>query len=652
MQDFLLRWDGTRQAISLVLFSTLLLLVNLTFSTPAYSFVSTYTVGQLTASPAGISFGNVPLGTNQTQSLLLTNTGGTDLTVTNVSVSNSAFTVSGLNYPLTLGMGKSASCVVTFSPQVGGNTSGTISIAVFSKRRYRRAIYSTSTVSVSGSGVTVGQLVASPQSLSFGNIQVGGSRTVSEILTNSGGSSLTISQAVLSGSGFTQTGLTLPLTLNPSQSTTFNVTFTPLSSGPINGSISISSNGSNPTLVLGLSGTGVLNPGTLSPNPSGLSFGNVQVGSTQSLSTTLTNSGGSALTISQANLSTAGFNLSGLSLPLTLNVGQSAAVSILFSPQSAGSLTGNLTIVSNASNSSLSIPLSGTGVTPAVLSANPNSLSFGSVAAGSTKTLSQVLTNSGGSALTISQITPSGAGFGVSGMNTPVTLNPSQSLTFSVTFAPTSAGAATGTLSISSTASNSPTSVALTGTGTVAGQLALSPSTINFGNVIVGSSVSQAGTLTASGASVTVSSLWGNSSEFTVSGITLPRTLAAGSSASFNVTFAPKASGTTSASLGFVSDASGSPTLQTLTGTGLAPVQHSVALTWNPSTSSTVAGYNLYRGTSSGGPYTKMNSSLNLGTSDTDATVQSGKTYYYVVTAVDSNGAESVFSNQAQAVIP
>jgi Abnormal spindle-like microcephaly-assoc'd, ASPM-SPD-2-Hydin len=652
VQDFLLRRDGTRRAISLALFSILLVLSNLTFSTPAYSFSSTSTVGQLAVSPTSISFGNVALGTSQTQSLLLTNSGGSDLTVTQVSVNNSAFSISGVPYPLTLGIGQSANCVVTFAPQVGGNTSGTVSIAVYSKRKYRRTIYSTSTVSVSGSGVTAGQLVPNPLSLAFGNVQVGSTRTLSGTFTNSGGSSLTISQATLGGSGFTLTGFTLPVTLSPAQSTTFNITFTPQGSGTINGSLSISSTASNPTLVLGLSGTGVLSAGTLSPNPSGLSFGNVQVGSTQSLSTILTNSGGSAVTISQANLSTASCNVSGLSLPLTLNVGQSVAISILFSPQSAGSMTGSLTIVSNASNSSLSIPLSGTGVTPAVLSANPISLSFGSVATGSTQTLSQTLTNSGGSALTISQITPSGAGFGVSGMNTPMTLNPSQSLTFSVTFAPTSAGTATGTLSISSSASNSPTSVALSGTGTVSGQLTLSPSTINFGSVTVGTSVSQTGTLTASGSSVTISSLWGNSSEFTVSGITLPRTIAAGSSASFNVIFAPTASGTTSASLGFVSDASGSPTLQTLTGTGLAPVQHSVALTWNPSTSNTVMGYNLYRGTSSGGPYTKMNSALNPGTSDTDATVQSGKTYYYVVTAVDSNGAESVFSNQAQAVIP
>ena len=140
MQDFLLRWDGARRAISCVLFSTLLVLSNLTLSTPAYSFSSTSTLGQLVVNPGSISFGNVALGSSQAQSLILTNSGGSDLTVTKVSANNSAFTISGLTYPLTLGVGRNASCVVTFAPQVGGSTTGTVSILVYSKRRYRRTM--------------------------------------------------------------------------------------------------------------------------------------------------------------------------------------------------------------------------------------------------------------------------------------------------------------------------------------------------------------------------------------------------------------------------------------------------------------------------------------------------------------------------------
>jgi hypothetical protein len=78
---------------------------------------------------------------------------------------------------------------------------------------------------------------------------------------------------------------------------------------------------------------------------------------------------------------------------------------------------------------------------------------------------------------------------------------------------------------------------------------------------------------------------------------------------------------------------------------------HSVSLTWTASTSSSVIGYNLYRGTTSGGSYTKLNSSLVTTTNYTDTTVVAGQTYYYVASAVDSS-AESAYSNQAQAVVP
>jgi hypothetical protein len=83
----------------------------------------------------------------------------------------------------------------------------------------------------------------------------------------------------------------------------------------------------------------------------------------------------------------------------------------------------------------------------------------------------------------------------------------------------------------------------------------------------------------------------------------------------------------------------------------IAAVPHWTVLTWNPSTS-VVVGYNIYRGTISGGPYTQLNSSVVPGITYTDSTVQSGLTYFYVVTAVDSSNVESVYSNEVPAAIP
>jgi hypothetical protein len=73
----------------------------------------------------------------------------------------------------------------------------------------------------------------------------------------------------------------------------------------------------------------------------------------------------------------------------------------------------------------------------------------------------------------------------------------------------------------------------------------VTPATLSFGNVTDGSSASLSGTLTASGSSVTLSSADSTSTEFVLSGLTFPTTLAAGQSVPFAVTFLPQVSGTT-----------------------------------------------------------------------------------------------------------
>jgi hypothetical protein len=79
---------------------------------------------------------------------------------------------------------------------------------------------------------------------------------------------------------------------------------------------------------------------------------------------------------------------------------------------------------------------------------------------------------------------------------------------------------------------------------------------------------------------------------------------------------------------------------------------HSVDLTWSASPTPTVTGYNVYRSTVSGNLFARVNTGPLTGLAFTDSTVQNGLTYYFVTTAVDTNGQESIFSNQVPAVIP
>src|ERR1019366_8233557 len=125
----------------------------------------------------------------------------------------------------------------------------------------------------------------------------------------------------------------------------------------------------------------------------GLGVGRGAGGHKANLSETLTNQGASPITISQANLTGAVFSVSGLTLPLTLTANQSVTFTATFAPTSARAASGALSVVWNASNSPLSIPLSGTGLASGSLTANPTSLGFGSVQVGSGANLSETLTN-------------------------------------------------------------------------------------------------------------------------------------------------------------------------------------------------------------------------------------------------------------------
>ncbi len=322
----------------------------------------------------------------------------------------------------------------------------------------------------------------------------------------------------------------------------------------------------------------------------------------------------------------------------------------MFTPQSAGTANGTLSLISNVAT--LAISLSGSGVTPATLAANPTSIAFGNVQVGNASTQPETLTNTGGSNLTISQASASGAGFSTTGLTLPLTLTPEQSVSFSVIYTPQSAGSATGSLSIISNASNSNVTISLSGTGTASGQLSVTPSSHNFGSVVVGTSLSTTASLTASGSSVTVSGASVSTSEFSLSGLTFPFTLAAGQSTSFSMTFTPQASGAATASASFISNATNSPAVASLSGTGSAPPQHQVDLSWNPSNSQGIIGYNVYRGSKTGGPYSKLNPVLDAVTGYTDSSVTAGQSYYYVTTAVDTAGVESSYSNEVPAAVP
>jgi Abnormal spindle-like microcephaly-assoc'd, ASPM-SPD-2-Hydin len=382
-------------------------------------------------------------------------------------------------------------------------------------------------------------------------------------------------------------------------------------------------------------------------SPSSLRFGGVPLKQSETQVVVLTNAGQTSVSISAIGVSGSEFAVSGLNLPVELSAGQSVGLNVVFTPPTTGLTSGTITFASTASNSTLQLVVAGMGFQSDSVLASPSSISFGNVPVGSSTTRSIVLTNERPWARSITSVTIVGKAFSVGGLTLPLELSPHQSVTLDVTFSPQSAKETSGSAFLYGPGLNIP----LSGTGTVTtvGQLSISPASVNFGSIDVGSSSAQTITLTATGGSVTLSSDASTKSQFSVSGLTLPFTLKTGQSTQAQLVFTPSATGSLSGSFTVNSDASDATVTAALAGVGVAP-QYSVTLSWNPSTSS-VTGYNVYRGTSVGA-YSKLNGSLNSTTSYTDNTVVSGSTYYYAATAVSSNGQESSYSAPLKVAIP
>ena len=604
---------------------------------------STTPVGQLTANPTSLSFASLSVGSNASQTIALKNSGTAKIQVKSISTVGSNFSISGATAPFTLDASQVAMLNVKFTPTAVGNASGSMSVV-------SDASASPLNISFSGTGTQSG-LSISPASFNFGTVVDGQTKSQNFVLTNTGSAALTVTQVSVTGAGYSASGLNTPTTIDAGKTVTFSVLFAPATAGSLAGNVSISSDAPTSPNVATLSGTGQAASVTLSSSPSSLSFGNVNAGSANTKSVTITNSGNSSVTLSQITVAAKDVSANGISIPMTLAPGQHASMNLIFDPSASETVTGNVT-VSTTQGTSAVIPVTGNGI-QAALSLTPSSVSFGNVTVGSPNSQTIQISNSGTALLTISQLSVTGSGFSTSSVGLPLSLNPGSSSTFNVQFVPQSAGNVSGGVSLVSNAPSSPATVPLTGTGVAAtAAVSLSSSSLSFGNVNTGSSAQQSVTITNTGnASVTISQINLSGSGYTLSGAGTPVTLSPTQTLTFTVQFSPSATGTASGSVSVVSNAAGSPASIALSGTGVAPQSHSVALSWNASTS-TVSGYNVYRSTTSGSGYSKLNAALIGGLNYTDSSVQNGQTYYYVTTAVDGSGNESSYSNQAQAIIP
>jgi hypothetical protein len=176
---------------------------------------------------------------------------------------------------------------------------------------------------------------------------------------------VTVNSVSITGAGFTIVAGTFPVTLTPTQSVTLQVQFKPTATGSTTGQLTISSDSTTGgTAVVSLSGTGTIGNPQLTASATSLQFGSVAVNTSTTLTLTLTSTGTTPVTVNSAAITGAGFTIIGGRFPVTLNPTQALTLQLQFSPTTAGTLTGQITINSNSTTGSTAVvALSGNGTT-------------------------------------------------------------------------------------------------------------------------------------------------------------------------------------------------------------------------------------------------------------------------------------------------
>jgi len=636
--------------------------------------------GTLAASPTSLNFGNVAPGSSSPQTMTLTNTGTAAVTISRATVTGAGFSVVGGMSSVSIAAGQNHAFLIEFAPSGAGNASGSISI-------FSDATDSTLAISLSGAGTSTLAITTQPESQSVtagqnatfsvvaagsgtltyqwknGGKAIGGATaasymipatTISEngaqftvVVTDSTGSvtsnpaTLTVTSAPVAPSIVTQP---TNKSVTAGQPATFSVTATgtaPLAyqwkrnGGDISGANSASytipattalDNGAQFTATVSnsvssaTSNTATLTvgvPPTISTQPASQT---VAVGQTAKFSVTASGTGTLTYQWNKNGGAIGGANAASYTTPPAIASDNGASFTVTVTGAS-GSVTSNAaTLTVNGPPSIISQPASKTVIAG-------QTATFSVTAAGSAPLNYQW--NMNGNAIN---------GANSSSYTTPATTTGNSGAQFTVTVS-NPAGAITSnaaTLTV-----NAATSV-----------LNANQTSLNFSNVNIGNNSVLPVVFTNGGnSSITISNVTISGAGYSATGIQSGQIVGPGQSATLNVMFAPAGTGLTPGSATVTSTASNSTVAVALSGTGVQTVSHSVTLTWTASTS-TVSGYNVYRSTVSGGPYTKLNSTLVAATTYTDTTVQSGQTYFYVATAVDSSAVESADSTEVSATVP
>ncbi len=430
----------------------------------------------LSGSPT--AFGTTTIGDSAEQSLTLMAT--ESLTLSKLDSSSSQFTLGtpSLPLPAELTTGQTIEVPITFSPTGSGPIGGMVTATTNTGK--------TASFGLSGIGqVAAAKLEVSPLVVTFDGTTVGEHASAGATFRNVGGTPLTIDKVNLPSAPFGVEGPpAVGATIEPGGSITITVTFNPTEAGAFNGEIGLETTGGNEAIALsGAAGP----PGALEVKDEVVEYGQVAVGSSESKSFTVTNTGGTAVEITKSKPPIGGAfeATTSLSEGTTIAPGESVTETVKFTPTEAGPASADWPINGKDATGLHDVRFKGVGVEPpAMLSGSP--IAFGTTTIGGSS--EEMLTLTATEPLTLSKLESSSSQFtlGTPSSPLPATLTTGQTIKVPITFSPTASGPTEGMLT-ATTSTGKTASFGLSGIGQVAAaKLEVSPRLVTFDDTAVG----------------------------------------------------------------------------------------------------------------------------------------------------------------------
>ena len=493
----------------------------------------------------------------------ITNNQTVALNITGISINGSDFTQTN-TCQSALSPGGTCTVSVYFTPSVAGARSGTLNIS--------NDAGSPLSVALGGSGAS-SAISVTPSTLAFGNEVLNTASAGQKItVTNTGFTNLTMNSVAASGA-YSQTNTCTSVTLTPGQTCTITVSFTPVVTGAVAGTITINDSSSGSPQIVTLTGNGLVAV-TMSAN---IAFPATEVGtSSKSETMTLTNNQSQALSFTFATSGDYSAVGSGAT-PCngTLAAKAKCSFAVTFTPGYAGQIKGALTVTHNAAGSPASGGLSGTGQggSAVPLTFTPSNLNFGNVVIGGSSTKSVTIKNITTQTVTISSVTGSSYYLVNPSGTSPCggAVLAGKTCTLTVTYKPLVVGSNLGGVTVIDDYAAVGTQVQ-NASATAILPVTVSPATLSFGTVSVGSTspvqlVTVTNYLTTA---VPISSVVASGDFIYTSGGGVPcgANIPANSICTLGVEFSPSNAGAVSGDLTVIDSSLSSPQVVSLSGTG------------------------------------------------------------------------------------